>query len=72
MVIAMSEWMKRLISSRTVECFYCEKTVDKKAAFNVKLNTAEGLHTLKACQECADDVNEVLKAIEEVKHGEGL
>lgn len=64
--------MKKLISTRTVECFYCKKRVDKKTAFNVKLNTAEGLHTLKACQQCADDVNDVLKAIEEVKYGEGL
>jgi len=64
--------MKKLIGSRTVECFYCKKRVDKKVAFNVKLNTAEGLHTLKACQQCADDVNDVLKAIEEVKYGEGL
>lgn len=64
--------MKKLIGSRTVECFYCKERVDKKTAFNVKLNTAEGLLTLKACQPCADDVNDVLKAIEEVKYGEGL
>ena len=64
----MSEWMKRLIGSKTVECFYCKKLVDKKVAFNVKLNTAEGLLTLKACEACAKDVNDVLKAIEEVKH----
>ena len=64
----MSEWMKKLISKRTVECFYCKKTVDKKTAFSVKFNTADGLHEIKACPPCADDVNDVLKAIEEVKN----
>lgn len=64
----MSEWMKRLISKNTIECFYCKKTVDKKTAFSVKFNTADGLHEIKACPTCADDVNDVLKAIEEVKN----
>ena len=62
------EWMKRLIAKNTIECFYCKKTVDKKTAFYIKLTTADGLHTLKACLECGADVNDVLKAIEEVKN----
>jgi len=53
---------------KTVHCFNCGVDVDPKIAFNVKFNTAEGLHTLKACQACADEVNEVLKAIEEVRN----
>ena len=60
--------MKKLIGKNTVECFYCKKLVDKKTAFSVKFNTAEGLHTIMACPPCADDVNDVLKAIEEVKN----
>ena len=64
----MSEWIKKLIGKSTVECFYCYKPVDKKTAFSVKFNTAEGLHTIMSCPECADDVNDVLKAIEEVKN----
>lgn len=64
----MSEWMKKLIGKKTIECFYCKETVDKKAAFSVKFNTAEGLHTIMSCPTCANDVNDVLKAIEEVKN----
>jgi len=64
----MGEWINRLIKSKTVECFNCFKVVDKKTAFNIKLNTAEGLMTLKACPECAKDVDDTLKAIEEVKN----
>lgn len=67
----MSEWMKRLIGKHTVECFYCNEKVDKKLAFNVKLNTAEGLLTLKACEKCATDVNDVLKDIEEARRDAG-
>jgi len=64
----MGKWINKLISKNTIECFYCQKLVDKKKAFNVKLNTAEGLLTLKACPECAKDVNDVLKAVEEIKN----
>tara|TARA_B110000503_G_scaffold84518_1_gene128645 strand:+ start:898 stop:1104 length:207 start_codon:yes stop_codon:yes gene_type:complete len=64
----MGEWIDRLIGRTTVNCFYCNKTVDKKTVYDIKLNTGDGLHILKACAECADDVNDVLKAIEEVKH----
>jgi len=64
----MGEWINKLIKSRTIECFNCFKVVDKKAAFNIKLNTAEGLTTLKACPECAKDVDDVLKALEEIKN----
>ena len=54
-------------AKKTVQCFNCGVDVDPKIAFNVKFNTAEGLHTLKSCQACADEVNEVLKAIEEAR-----
>jgi hypothetical protein len=64
----MIEQIKNFFVKSTAECFYCFKTVDKKTAFSVKLNTAEGPHTIMACPTCANDVNEVLKAIEEVKH----
>ena len=64
----MGQWIDRLINKSTVACAFCGKKVDKKTCFSVKLNTAEGLHTIKACKDCGDDVNEVLKAIEEVKN----
>ena len=64
----MSEWIKRLITSKNVECAFCNKKIDRKTSFSVKLNTADGLHEIKACAECGDEVNDVLKAIEEVKN----
>lgn len=64
----MLEWIKNLFRKSTVECFYCFVPVDRKTAFSIKLNTAEGPHTIMACTTCANDVNDVLKAIEEVKN----
>lgn len=64
----MGKWIDKLIAKNTVECFSCGKKVDKKKAFNVKLNTAEGLLELKVCKECGDRLNEVLKDIEEVRN----
>jgi Pyruvate/2-oxoacid:ferredoxin oxidoreductase delta subunit len=55
-------------AEKKVQCFNCSVDVDPDVAFNVKFNTAEGLHTLKACQACADEVNDVLKAIEEARN----
>lgn len=65
----MSEWMKRLIKKHT--CFYCEKKVDKADLFSIKLDTSEGPLELKACPTCADDLNDILKKIEEARD-EGL
>ena len=66
----MGWWNKMVRSSKDkpVNCFNCGVDVDPSIAFNVKFNTAEGLHTLQSCQSCADEVNEVLKAIEEVRN----
>lgn len=66
----MSEWMSRFIKKHT--CFYCEKTVDKKDIFNVKLETAEGPLELKACKDCANNLNEVLKELEDIRNDQGL
>lgn len=60
--------IKNIFVKSSVDCFYCLQPVDKKTAFSVKLNTAEGPHIIMACPVCAADVNDVLKAIEEVKN----
>lgn len=67
----MSEWFRRLIEKHTDDCFYCLKKVDKKEAFSVKLNTSDGQVVLKTCPTCADDLNDILKKIEEARD-EGL
>lgn len=64
----MFDRIKNIFVKSGVDCFYCAQTVDKKTAFSVKLNTAEGPHIIMACTTCAADVNDVLKAIEEVKN----
>ena len=62
--------MKRLIAKHT--CFYCNKTVDKANLYRVVLTTKDGPHELGACKDCADDFNDLLKDIEEVKNAEGI
>jgi endogenous inhibitor of DNA gyrase (YacG/DUF329 family) len=64
----MIEQIKNIFGKKTVNCFYCYQTVDKKTASSIKLNTAEGPVIFMACPTCANDVNDVLKAIEEVKN----
>lgn len=64
----MIDQIKKLFNKSSVECFYCFASVDKKTAFSVKLNTADGPHIIMACSSCAADVNDVLKTIEEVKN----
>jgi hypothetical protein len=46
-------------------CFCCKNEVDKKAAFSVKLDTSEGMIELKACELCAEELNDILKDFEE-------
>tara|TARA_B110000879_G_scaffold29762_1_gene40659 strand:+ start:199 stop:402 length:204 start_codon:yes stop_codon:yes gene_type:complete len=67
----MYDWIAKIFS-RHVSCFQCGKRIDRKAAFSVKLNTAEGPFTMHACTDCAGEVNDVLKAIEEVRHDASL
>lgn len=68
----MSKWMEKLIGKNTVECFSCEKVVDKKTSFIVKLDTSEGLVEVNSCEDCAKELNEILKAIEEIHNDSSL
>lgn len=56
----MSNWFKRKVT-----CFNCHKEIDKKSAYDVKLDTSEGLLELKACEPCAMELNTILKEFEE-------
>ena len=60
--------MVRSSKDKPVNCFNCDAKVKASEAFNVKFNTADGLHTIKACPTCAEEVNETLKAIEEARN----
>lgn len=46
-------------------CFNCNKEIDKKDVYNIKLNTSEGLIELKSCDRCAEELNIILKDFEE-------
>ena len=60
--------MVRSSKDKPVNCFNCNAKVKASEAFNGKFNTADGLHTIKACPTCAEEVNETLKAIEEARN----
>ena len=59
----MGKWMDRLIYNHT--CKFCDKKLNKKEIYTVNIDTVEGPHTFILCEICADDFNEMLKAVEE-------
>ena len=60
----MSEWFNRLINKHT--CHFCGKKLDKKEIYSITMDTLEGPHTVSSCAPCADDFDDILKAIEDV------
>ena len=66
----MSEWFKRLIVKHT--CHFCDKKLDKKEIYSITMDTLEGAHTVSSCEACANDFNDILKAIEDVHNEQGL
>lgn len=67
----MSTWLKKLMEKKTIECVFCNQTVDKKVAYSITMDTAEGAHTVKSCEKCALEFDEILKGVEEI-HGGGI
>lgn len=66
----MSEWFKRLIDKHT--CHFCDKKLNKKEIYSITMDTAEGAHNVSACELCAKDFDDILKAIEDVHNDKGL
>lgn len=62
----MSKWMEKLIAKHT--CTFCDKKINKKEIYTVNLDTADGSHTMNACEPCAMEFDEVLKQIEEARY----
>lgn len=58
-----------MISSKKT-CFFCSKKIKAKEAFKVNMETGEGLHKVHACEECGQNLNEILKALEEIREEE--
>ena len=55
---------------KKVTCFNCFKKTIKKKASTIKLDTADGKHSIYACSECAVPFNELLSELEKLKNGE--
>ena len=51
-----------------VKCFSCNKKIKKKHAFTTVIQTAEGEHTLKLCSPCGEEMNVILKEIEDSRN----
>ena len=66
----MSKFMEKLISNHT--CHFCAKRVNKSEIYSINMDTLDGPHTVKACKNCAEEFDEVLKQIEELKFGKGI
>lgn len=57
--------------SKETSCFFCHTKVKKKEAFTAKVDTAEGRLSIKMCESCGEDFDDLMRSIEEVKN-EGL
>ena len=64
----MSEWFKKLVQKNAETCVFCEKPVDKKTVYSITMDTADGAHTIKACEPCALNFDKLLKDIEEARN----
>ncbi len=48
------------------KCFFCQKKFNKKDAFTIEMNVFEGKIKKQACPSCAENLNELLKDIEDI------
>lgn len=54
------------------QCFNCKKKIrNEMDEFTITMNTIEGKHTVKMCETCANQFDEIMKGIEEIQN-EGL
>lgn len=67
--VKMSKWMSKLIKKNTVECFFCNELTDKKKAYTITMDTADGPHEVKACKKCSETFDGILKQIEDIHNG---
>ena len=59
----MSEWINKLVGMK--KCWNCHKLLSKKQIYSVDVDTADGPLNLKMCQKCAEDLDDMLKDLEE-------
>ncbi len=59
----MSEWINKLVGMK--KCWNCHSLLNKKQIYSVDVDTADGPLNLKMCQTCAEDLDDMLKDLEE-------
>tara|TARA_B110000977_G_scaffold15056_1_gene18571 strand:+ start:4151 stop:4363 length:213 start_codon:yes stop_codon:yes gene_type:complete len=59
----MSTWIKKLIGMHT--CWHCEKLMNRKDVYSVDVDTLDGPMNFKMCKPCAEDLDDMLKELEE-------
>jgi|TARA_R110000744_G_scaffold8945_11_gene29168 hypothetical protein len=59
----MSDWVKKLVGMKS--CWHCEKLMTKKEIYSVDVDTQDGPINFKMCKACAEDMDEMLKELEE-------
>lgn len=48
---------------KVVKCGLCKTKVRKKDTWQLHMNTADGPHTITACKDCADTMNQIKENI---------
>lgn len=49
-----------------MKCFNCGNKFDKSKGWKVRMETAEGPHTVELCEPCGKNFNEIAKDLQEV------
>ena len=53
-----------IFGGRKVKCVFCEKPTPRKTAYTIRMNTADGQHSVFACEPCADDFDKMASYLE--------
>lgn len=52
--------MMKSLFKKKVTCKFCLKSVDKSTAFVIKYKSIDGIGNIDMCNECANDMNEII------------
>ena len=53
---------------RGTKCFYCSKKIKKDKSFKVELRTADGMHNVFLCKDCAKEFDKIMIEMEQIIH----
>ena len=49
-----------------IKCFYCKKKIDKSKSFELQYRAADGFGSVRLCQECAKDLDQLSDNVKEL------